>query len=206
MGKKDIRIDHYIDGAKEFAQPILIHLRELIHKACPEVVETIKWGMPSFDYKGPYCGMASFKQHCVFGFWKAKLLEDPNHYLKERANEGGEAMYQLGRITSLDDLPPDKAIIDFLKQAKRLNDEGIKVPTEPKKKKEELLMPDDLIEELRKNKKAMATYEGFSATNKREYIEWINEAKTEATRNKRLQTALEWIAEGKIKNWKYIKK
>jgi uncharacterized protein YdeI (YjbR/CyaY-like superfamily) len=203
MGKREIRIDDYIDKAQEFAKPILMHLRDLVHKGCPDVVETIKWGMPSFDYKGPFGGMASFKQHCVFGFWKAKLIEDPHGYMGDRAIDGGEAMYQMGRITSLEDLPPDKIILDFIKQAKKLNDEGIKVPATIKKKKEELQMPADLMEGLRKNKKAMATYQAFSPSQKREYIEWLNEAKTDTTRNKRLETAVEWMAEGKTRNWKY---
>ena len=162
MGKKDIRIDEYIDKAQEFAQPVLHHLRKLIHQTCPDVEETIKWGMPSFDYKGPFAGMASFKQHCVFGFWKAKLMDDPDGYLGERANQGGEAMYQMGRITSLKDLPPDKIILDFIRQAKKLNDEGIKLPATPKKQKEELMMPDDLLKSLKKNKPALSTYENFS--------------------------------------------
>ena len=206
MGKKDIRIDDYIDQAQEFAQPVLIHLRQLVHKACPDVQETIKWGMPSFDYKGPYCGMAAFKQHAVFGFWKAKLINDPEGYLKDRAADGGEAMYQMGRITSLNDLPPDKVILDFLAQAKKLNDEGIKLPAEPKKKKTELVMPEELVTALKKNKKALATYEAFSPSHKREYLEWIQEAKTEATRQKRISTAIEWMTEGKNKNWKYERK
>ncbi len=206
MGKKDIRIDDYIDQAQEFAQPVLIHLRQLVHKACPDVQETIKWGMPSFDYKGPYCGMAAFKQHAVFGFWKAKLINDPEGYLKDRAADGGEAMYQMGRITSLNDLPPDKVILDFLAQAKKLNDEGIKLPAEPKKKKTELVMPEELVTALKKNRKALATYEAFSPSHKREYLEWIQEAKTEATRQKRISTAIEWMTEGKNKNWKYERK
>src|SRR5262245_31353620 len=145
MGKKDIRIDQYIDKAQPFARPVMLQLRKLIHQACPEVQETIKWGMPSFDYKGPYCNMASFKQHCVFGFWKGKLINDPDGYLGERAIDGGEAMGHLGRMTSLNDLPPDKVMLDFLLQAKKLNDEGVKVPAAPKKKKEELLMPEEVL-------------------------------------------------------------
>jgi uncharacterized protein YdeI (YjbR/CyaY-like superfamily) len=205
MGKKDIRIDQYIDKAQEFAKPVLAHLRELVHKACPDVEESIKWGMPSFDYKGPYCHMASFKQHCVFGFWKSKLIDDPHAYLGERANQGGEAMGHLGRITSLKDLPPDKVMLDFMRQAKKLNDEGVKVPKAPKEKKEELVMPDSLLAALKKNKAAMAHYDKFSPSQKREYIEWLNEAKIEATRSKRLDTMMEWVSEGKTRNWKYQK-
>src|SRR6185369_7294252 len=148
MMDKDKRVDAYIAKSAEFAKPILTHLRMLIHQANPEVQETIKWGMPSFDYKGPFCSMASFKEHCVFGFWKSKLIKDPNGYLGERANQGGEAMGNMGRITNLKDLPPDKIIIDFVKQAKKLNDENIKLPPAPKKEKVELETPTYFMDAL----------------------------------------------------------
>lgn len=205
MGKKDKRVDAYIEKSQPFAKPILKKLRELIHKGNPEVEETIKWGMPSFDYKGPFCSFAGFKQHAVFGFWKYKLINDPEGYLQEISNEGGDAMGNLGRITSLEDLPPDKAIIDFVKQAKKLNDEGIKIPAKPKKPKEELVVPNYFISELKKNKKAFETFDNFSYSHKKEYLEWITEAKTEETRNKRIATTIEWLTEGKSRNWKYMK-
>src|SRR5438067_996661 len=138
MGKKDKRVDDYIAKSADFAKPILNHLRELVHKAVPEVEETIKWGFPSFDYKGPFCSMASFRQHAVFGFWKHVLINDPKGYLKERSVDGGEAMGSMGRITSLKDLLPDKVILDLIKQAKKLNDEGIKLPAKKKPEKKEL--------------------------------------------------------------------
>src|SRR5882757_4848178 len=109
MATKDKRIDAYIAKSQPFAQPIMKKLRDLVHKACPEVTETIKWGMPSFEYKGPMFGFAAFKQHCVGGFWKSKLLNDPKNLLGERKNAGGEAMGNLGCIISIKDLPPDKA-------------------------------------------------------------------------------------------------
>ena len=206
MGRKDKRIDDYIGKAQPFAKPVLIHLRKLVHQACPEVEETIKWGFASFDYKGPFCSMAAFKQHAVFGFWKSKLLKDPKNYLGERYNQGGTSMGNLGRITSLKDLPPNNVMIDFIKQAKKLNDDGVKLPPRPKKPKIELVVPDDLSNAFRKNKKALATFEQFSYSNKKEYIEWLAEAKTEVTRNSRLTTAIGWMADGKPRNWKYMKK
>lgn len=199
----DKRIDAYIDKAAPFAQPILKHLRKLVHQACPDVEETIKWSIASFDYKGPFCSMAAFKEHAVFGFWKSKLLSDPKGYLGERANQGGEAMGNLGRIKSLQDLPPDKVMIDFIKQAKKLNDDGIKLPPKPKKAASELVVPDYFITALKKSKKAIAVFEKFPPSHKREYVQWITEAKTEETRNKRMTTAIEWIAESKGRNWKY---
>ncbi len=206
MAKKDPRIDTYIAKAQPFAQPILKKLRTLIHEGCPEVEETIKWGMPSFDYKGAFCSMAAFKQHAVFGFWKGSLIKDKHNFLQERANQGGEAMGNMGRVTSLQDLPPDKVIIDFVKQAKKLNDDGVKLPARAKKEKPPVVVPDYFREVLKHSEKALRNFDSFSPSHKREYVEWVTEAKTEETREKRMETALEWIAEGKGRNWKYQKK
>jgi len=205
MGKKDKRVDDYIAGSAEFARPILKKIREIVHKGCPEVVETIKWGMPSFEYKGPFCGMAAFKKHAVFGFWKSKLLNDPKNYLGENKAHGGAAMGNLGCLTTLKDLPPDKVFLDFLKQAKKLNDEGIKIPKKTPVQKEKLVIPPYFIHALKKNKKAFTTFSKFSPSHKKEYVEWITDAKTEDTRERRLRTAIEWMEEGKIRNWKYVK-
>lgn len=205
MGTKDKRVDAYIAKAQPFFQPILKHLRKLVHQGCPEVEETIKWSFASFDYKGPFCSMASFKQHAVFGFWKSKLLKDPKGYLGERFSHGGEAMGNLGRITRLDDLPPDNIIIDFIKQAKTLNDDGIKLPARPKREKKELIIPEYFLAAVKKNKKAFATFEAFSYSHKKEYVEWVTEAKTEETRIRRLETAIDWMAQGRSRNWKYEK-
>jgi uncharacterized protein YdeI (YjbR/CyaY-like superfamily) len=200
----DKRIDEYIKKSQPFAQPILKKLRDLVHKSCPEVTETIKWGMPSFEYKGPFFGMAAFKAHCVGGFWKSKLLNDPKNFLGERKNQGGEAMGNLGRMTSVKDLPPDKVMIDFFSQAKKLNDDDVKVVRKSSVKKP-LVIPKELKAALSKNKKANETFESFSTTNKREYADWISEAKTDETRDKRLATAIEWMTEGKTRMWKYQK-
>jgi uncharacterized protein YdeI (YjbR/CyaY-like superfamily) len=205
MGKRSPRVDEYIVKSADFAKPILEHLRELVHKGCPEVEETIKWGMPSFEYKGPFFGIASFKEHCAFGFWKAKLLKDPKGYLSPRANAGGEAMGNFGKVKTLKDLPPNAAILDFIKQAKKLNDDGIKL-VKPKTVKKALVTPGYFTNALQANKKALTTFNAFSPSNKKEYVLWVTEAKTEATREKRLKTALKWMAEGKIRNWKYVKK
>lgn len=200
MGKKDKRVDAYIAKSADFAKPILKHLRELVHKACPEVEETIKWSFASFDYKGMLCSMAAFKQHCTFGFWKVSLLKDPKKYLTVE-----NAMGHLGKITSLKDLPSDKILIDFIKQAIKLNNEGIKLPSKPRSTvKKELKVPDYFQKMLSKNKKALQIFENFSYSHKKEYIEWITEAKTEETRTKRMNQALEWMVEGKSRNWKYM--
>lgn len=204
MNKKDPRIDLYISKSAEFAKPILMHLRELVHVACPDVEETIKWSFASFDYKGPMCSMAAFKQHCSFGFWKASLMKDKT--LTKNA-ESESAMGHYGKITSLKDLPSDKKIIAHIKEAMVLNEKGIKLP--PKKvtkEKKEIVIPEYFLKELKKNKKAFTTFEAFSPSHKREYIEWITEAKTDETKNRRMKTAIEWMSEGKSRNWKYMKK
>ncbi len=201
----DPRIDDYIEKAQLFSQPVLIRLRELIHKACPEVTETIKWGMPSFEYIGPLCNFASFKQHCVFGFWKSSLLEDPGNYLKANSVQGGEAMGNFGRMTSVKDMPSAKAILDLIKQAMQLNKDGIKIE---KKKTAPKTAPAsaELQAALNKNTKAKFFFEKFSPSQQKEYNEWISDAKTDVTRNKRLYEALTWISEGKARHWKYQKK
>jgi len=200
MPTLDPRIDAYIEKSAEFAQPILNHLRKLIHKACPDVKETMKWSMPHFEYKGMLCGFAAFKQHCTFGFWKQSLMET-DAFPAEKT-----AMGSFGRIASKKDLPADKVIIGLVHQAMELNEKGIKVEKKkPAAAKKELVIPDILVTALKKNKAAQATFESFPYSCKKEYVEWITEAKTEPTREKRLATTLEWLAEGKKRNWKYEK-
>jgi len=201
MPKLDRRVDAYIASSAEFAKPILEHLRQLVHAGCPGVEETVKWQHPSFGYQGMLCGMAAFKAHCTFGFWKHALILDQNPAQKAKAEA---AMGQLGRIVSLSDLPSDKVLIGYVKQAVRLNEQGVNAPRTPRPlKKKPLITPPDLATALKKNKKALETFADFSPSHKREYIEWITEAKREETRTKRLETAIAWLAEGKPRNWKY---
>ena len=196
-------IDLYISKAQPFAQPILTHFRKLVHDTCPDAEEKMKWGMPFFDYKGQMlCNMASFKQHCAFGFWKASLMKDAQ--LLENA-KSESAMGHLGKITSMKDMPSDKKIIGWIKEAMKLNDEGKSVP-KPKpteKDKKELIVPIQLQAALNKNKKAKSTFENFAYSHRKEYIQWITEAKTETTRDKRIATTIEWLTEGKGRHWKY---
>ena len=203
MSAADPRIDAYIKKSAPFAQPIMKHLRALVHKACPQATETNKWGFPHFEYKGILCSMAAFKQHCSFGFWKASLMKDDKDLLTK---VGKTEMANFDRITSMDDLPADKILIAYIKEAARLNDEDIKVEKPKKPAKKELPIPPVLAAALKKNKKAATIFENFAPSHRREYIEWINEAKTEDTRNKRVETTVEWVAEGKGRNWKYEKK
>ncbi len=195
-------VDAYIAKAAPFAQPVLNQLRDLIHKACPEVEENIKWGMPSFEYKGMLCNFAAFKQHCTFGFWKAPLMKDK--ILMENARSEA-AMGHLGKITSLKDLPSAKKITAWIKEAMKLNEEGRKVVKAKPVVKKDLVIPAYIPLAIKKNKKARGTFEKFSPSAKKEYVEWISEAQSEETRNKRLLQAIEWMAEGKPRNWKYMK-
>jgi uncharacterized protein YdeI (YjbR/CyaY-like superfamily) len=199
MGTRDDRVDAYIAKAAEFARPILNHLRETIHGACPDVAETMKWSFPHFEYKGLLCSMASFKEHCAFGFWKGALIVEGS------AGPDEPAMGQFGRITKLSDLPSKKVLSGYIKQAMKLNEDGVKSPTRSKPKVDrELIVPEDLASALKVNAGARATFEKFSPSNKREYVDWITEAKTQATRTRRLEQAIEWMAEGKPRNWKYM--
>ena len=203
MGKKDPRVDAYVAKAQPFAQPILKHLRKTVHTACPDVQETMKWSFPHFDYKGIFCAMAGFKAHCTFGFWKGALLKDS---VKGMPSGGEKAMGQFGRITALSDLPSEKTLVKIVQAAAKLNDEKISVPRRTPKAKPPIKVPPYFTAALKKNKKALAAFDGFPPSHKREYLEWIIEAKTEETRERRMMQALEWIAEGKGRNWKYEKK
>lgn len=204
MAKKEKQIDAYIAKSADFAKPILNHIRELVQKTCPEVEEKMKWSFPHFDYKGEMmCSMAAFKQHAVFGFWKAALMKDP--VLVETA-KSEVAMGHLGRLTSLKDLPSDKKMTAWIKEAMKLNEQGIKVAKPKPAEKKELVVPDYFTKALSKNKKAKQVFDNFAYSHRKEYLQWITEAKTEETRNKRMATALEWIAEGKGRNWKYMAK
>jgi uncharacterized protein YdeI (YjbR/CyaY-like superfamily) len=197
MPNKDPRVDAYIDKSADFAKPILTHLRKLVHKASPKVSETVKWGMPAFEYKGIVCGLAAFKEHCTFGFWKHSLL-DYDGFSTEKT-----AMGSFGRITSKKDLPSDDTIVRLVKQAVELNENGVKVEKKKPAAKKDLVVPDYLTAALKKNKAAQKTFESFPYSAKKEYVEWVTEAKTDATRDKRLATTIEWLAEGKRRNWKY---
>ena len=201
MPTNDPRIDAYIAAAADFAKPILNHLRRLVHAGCPEVVETFKWSFPHFEHKGVLCGMAAFKEHCSFGFWKGELILG-----RSPGGADGDGMGHFGRIKSLGDLPADDVLAGYIREAVRLNVEGIKKPSTAKRKARPALpVPDDLAGALKRNREAHATFDGFSPSHRREYIEWITEAKREETRRQRLATTIEWLAEGKSRNWKYAK-
>lgn len=199
----DKRVDDYIAKAQPFARPIMERLRQLIHQVVPDVQETIKWNVPAFEYQGPMCGMAAFKKHMHFLFWKGMILDDPSGHLGKTESAGKIPVGSFSNITSMDQLPPDNVIIHLLRQAARLNDEGIELPKPAKKAPAEITIPDDLKKALKANKQALAHFDAFSYSKRKDYVDWITSAKTEKTRDSRIATALEWIAEGKGRNWKY---
>ena len=209
MGTRDPRVDAYIAKSATFAKPILAHIRELIHDNCPSVEETMKWSFPHFMYTSKadrksrvLCSMASFKQHCALGFWYSG-----GWVMSDETRPASEGMGQYGKITSLSDLPKDKQLIKQIKAAVKVHDAGIKPAARPKTTGKKVLeVPADLTAALKKNKKALAAFDGFSYTNKKEYVDWITEAKTDDTRKKRLASAVEWMSEGKTRHWKYQRK
>jgi uncharacterized protein YdeI (YjbR/CyaY-like superfamily) len=200
MGTQDPRVDAYILKAAPFAQPILRHLRAVVHAAAPGIEETMKWGMPHFVQAGIVCSMAAFKQHCTFGFWKHALI------VRKGGERGRDAMGSFGRITSLSDLPSRTILSGYVREAVRLNEAGVALPksTAPKHPKTHP-MPEVLRAALARSPRARAVFERFTPSQRYEYVEWIAEAKREDTRERRLATALEWIAEGKTRHWKYQK-
>jgi uncharacterized protein YdeI (YjbR/CyaY-like superfamily) len=200
-GNFNPEFDKYIAKSPDFARPILTKLRKLFHQACPDVEETMKWSAPHFEFKGILAGMAAFKEHIRWGFWKAELMKDPHSLLS--VMDGHSMSYD--KVTDISQLPSDVILLQYIREAVALNEQGVKARTAKKKPKAELKVPDYFMAALKKNKKAFATFERFSPSHKREYVEWITEAKQEATRDKRLAQAIEWMAEGKPRNWKYMK-
>ncbi|HWA86879.1 MAG TPA: YdeI/OmpD-associated family protein [Opitutus sp.] len=202
MKTTDPRIDAYIGKSAEFAQPILRHLRKVVRAGCPAAEETMKWSMPSFVHAGKIlAGMAAFKAHCTFGFWHQGM----HAALEKEGFDSERAMGNFGRITSLEELPDEKTLVRFVRAAAALSESGERArPVRPKRKKAELKVPADLVAALTKNRAAAKTWGGFSYSHRKEYIEWITEAKRDETRAKRLATTLEWLAERKPRNWKYM--
>lgn len=201
MGKRNSKVDAYIEKAAPFAQPILERIREIVHETCPEVEEDIKWKMPFFLYKGMLCHMAAFKAHCALGIWREKAA----------AAAGGDAdrdgMGDFGKLTTVRDLPPKKVLVQRIKAAMKLKEAGASRPRPAKRPEPKAFeVPAELARALAANASARKAFEAMPPSHRREYAEWIAEAKTEATRERRIATALEWLAEGKPRNWKYMKK
>lgn len=198
MASHDPRIDAYIERAAPFAQDLLRHWRATVHAHCPDVVETIKWGFPNFVYRNKILsGMAAFKAHCSIGFWHGEAA------LGEGKGKDG-AMGDYGRLTSLKDLPPKSEQKAAILRAMKLIEGGVKArPAEKSTPKPPPEAPADLIAALDRNAAARQTFDGFPPGQRRDYIDWIVEAKKPETRERRIAQAVEWLAEGKRRNWKY---
>jgi uncharacterized protein YdeI (YjbR/CyaY-like superfamily) len=196
---KNPAVDAYIAKSAEFARPILARVRAAMHQACPRIEETIKWGVPHFEYRGVVGSMAAFKQHASFGFWKQKLMQDPAGIFPKP----GDSSMGGRRFRSVDEMPAQSVLVRYVKAAVALNEQGLRLPNAGRKKKPPVRLPADLAAALRKNAKAKATYQAFAPSHRREYVEWITEAKQEATRARRLATAVEWMAAGRQRHWKY---
>ena len=194
MGAKDPRVDAYIAKAEPFARPILNRFRKAVHAGCPDVAETLKWSVPHFDYKGVLGGMAAFKAHCRVGFWKQSLLTSA-----PKDKRSGP----MASVATLADMPDERTLAKMAKEAAALNEAGVKVKRAVKPPKPALKAPSYMLAALKGDRKALAAWQAFSPSAQREYVEWVTEAKSEATRDRRLETAIGWIAEGKRRNWKY---
>lgn len=195
MSGRSAEVDRYIERAPAHARPVLLELRDLVHSVCPTTEEAIKWGMPTFNHRGIFASMAGFKAHSTFRFWKAALL----------GGEGNAEIAALARIAAPADLPPRPALAELVRQAVALNEDGVASPrSNVSERRPEADVPADMMAALRGDPRALERFEAFSPSRRREYVEWITEAKRDATRTRRLAQAIEWIAEGKPRNWKYM--
>ena len=200
MAARSKQVDVYISKAPEFARPILERIREAFHAGCPELQERIKWGAPSFEHAGMLGGMAAFKRHVAFGFWKARLMDDPAGLFAR----GPRASAMGVRVESPQDLPPKRVLVAYVKAARRLNEAGVKEPRLTKPRGSiRVVVPADLKAALARNARARSTFEGFPPSARRDYVEWLTEARQPQTRTRRVATAVKWLAEGKRRNWKY---
>lgn len=195
MGTRDPRVDAYIDKAPAYAQPILAKLREVVHAACPDVEEDIKWGSPHFLHHGMLAGMAAFKAHACFGFWRAKEL------FPDGGKDG--AMGQFGKLTTVRDLPAKKELVALVRQAMALNESDAPRPKKAAGPRPAAVPSPAFARALKADRKAASAFAAFSPGQQREYVEWIDDAKREDTRARRIAQAVEWIAEGRKRNWKY---
>jgi uncharacterized protein YdeI (YjbR/CyaY-like superfamily) len=190
MSKPDPRIDAYIAESADFAKPILNRIRKLVHAACPDATETIKWNVPFYEHRGILFTTPAFKKHCALIFWKGKLFL-------------GKERNKFRRLTSPADLPGDKVLTGYIRQAVELNEAGVKIPRPKPGAAGKITVPDYFLTALKSNKKALAAFSNFSPSHKREYIRWIAEAKRDETRDKRIKIAVKRISGAKSLNWEY---
>jgi uncharacterized protein YdeI (YjbR/CyaY-like superfamily) len=203
MKKLNPKVTEYIAKSADFAKPVLNHLRELIHSTCPDVEEDIKWGTPHYSYRGDHLVMmAGFKNHCSFSLYKAEIMKDKT--IQESVKAGKKFGY-MDKVKSIDELPAKKVLVAYIKEAMVINESGIKKAIVKSDKPKVVEMPDYFAKALKANAKANKVFNEKSDSFRKEYIVWISDAKTEDTRQKRIEQSLEWIAEGKGRFWQYAK-
>ena len=203
MSKFNPQFDEYIEKSADFAKPIMEYLRQIIHETCPEVEEIIKWGNPHFDYKGDMmCILAGYKNHCSFSLYKAELMSDTKIIESVKA---GQKMGYMDKLKSLSDLPARETLVAYIKEAMVLNENGVKKVKPVSEKPKVIEVPDYFSEKLATNPLAKEIFESKSSSFRKDYLVWITDAKTEATRQKRIEQSMEWIAEGKGRFWQYEK-
>ncbi|HTJ52512.1 MAG TPA: YdeI/OmpD-associated family protein [Cyclobacteriaceae bacterium] len=203
MSTLNKKVDTYIDNSADFAKELLEYLRNIIHKTCPDVEEDIKWGTPHYSYKGDHlCMMAGFKNHCSFSLYKAELMKDKA--IQDSVKAGKKFGY-MDKLKSVSELPKKNILISLIKEAMTLNEQGIKKEVSKSAKSKVLEVPDYFEKELKANTKAKEVFYSKSDSFRKEYIVWISDAKTDETRHKRMDEALEWIADGKGRFWKFKK-
>jgi len=203
MSKFNPQFDEYIKKSADFAKPIMEYLRQIIHETCPEVEEIIKWGNPHFDYKDDMmCILAGYKNHCSFSLYKAELMSDTKIIESVKA---GQKMGYMDKLKSLSDLPAKETLVAYIKEAMVLNENGVKKAKPVSEKPKVIEVPDYFSEKLATNPLAKEVFESKSPSFRKDYLVWITDAKTEATRQKRMEQSLEWIAEGKGRFWQYEK-
>lgn len=196
MVTTDPRVDAYLASVPDFARPILAELRQRVHDACPQVVETIKWRVPSFECRGLLAGMAAFKAYCTFSFWKETLLQ-------QAGGDIAATVARCGRLFAVGDLPSRAAFTKALRRAVACNETGVPLPRKTPKPRPAIAVPREFAKALARAKVAQRHFAAFAPSHQREYLEWITDAKREETRGRRIEQAIEWLSEGKHRSWKY---
>jgi hypothetical protein len=201
------QVTAYAAAMPAYAQPIFAHLRALIHTTCPDTDEAIKWSIPHFERDGDYlCIFAASPGHASFTFYKQQLMSDPR--LRDNLNLPAIKRF-MGRLTSLSDLPDDATLAAMLQEAADLNARGVRLPDRAPKTPPVIDMPSAVATAvataLAANPAAQAVWDAKSAAWRKDYLVWITAAKTDPTRDARIAEALDWIADGKARFWKYQK-
>ena len=200
MKRRSSEVDRYIRSSAVFARPVLRRLRTFFHRADPRISETIKWGVPHFEYQGILGSMAAFRKHVSVGFWKGGMIGDEAGVFE---SAGNRKMTML-RMRDVADVPSADLMLVYIRRAVALNERGMRIPAR-KRTAVRVAIPSFFSNALRANRKASDVFSRLSRSHQREYVDWLTEAKREETRQRRMATAIKWLSEGKPRNWKYMK-